>query len=161
MPQTLRFSSRMDAIQTPIVQVIGDLIRQTPGTISLGQGVVHYGPPPEALAAARAAVADPETHGYGDGNGNAELIEAIDEKLRRDNRIDPRGSRVMVTAGGNMAFVHAILAIREVSTESGGGAKVPGIAVVTAFVLVVVSIVSIFLGTVDLALSSLIQAILR
>jgi uncharacterized membrane protein len=37
-------------------------------------------------------------------------------------------------------FVHAILAIREVSTESGGGAKVPGIAVVTAFVLVVVSI---------------------
>jgi uncharacterized membrane protein len=37
-------------------------------------------------------------------------------------------------------FVHAILALREVSTESAGGAKVPGIAVVTAFVLVVLSI---------------------
>ena len=117
MPQALRLSSRMDAIQTPIVQVIGDLIRQTPGTISLGQGVVHYGPPPEALAAARAAVADPETHGYADGNGNADLIEAIDEKLRRDNGIDPRGSRVMVTAGGNMAFVHAILAITQPGDE--------------------------------------------
>ena len=37
-------------------------------------------------------------------------------------------------------FVHAILALREVSTETAGGAKVPGIAVVTAFVLVVLSI---------------------
>jgi aspartate/methionine/tyrosine aminotransferase len=101
----------MDAVQTPIVQVIGDIIRQTPGTISLGQGVVHYGPPPAALEAARAAVADPETHGYGDGNGNPDLVAALDAKLRRDNGIDPRGSRVMVTAGGNMAFVHAILAI--------------------------------------------------
>ena len=37
-------------------------------------------------------------------------------------------------------FVHAILALREVSTESAGGEKVPGLAVVTAFVLVEVSI---------------------
>jgi uncharacterized membrane protein len=38
-------------------------------------------------------------------------------------------------------FVHAILAIREVRTDSGGaGAQVPGIAVLTAFVLVIVSI---------------------
>ena len=35
----------MDAVQAPIVAVVGDLIRQVPGTISLGQGVVHYGPP--------------------------------------------------------------------------------------------------------------------
>ena len=38
-------------------------------------------------------------------------------------------------------FVHAILAIREVSTDSGAaGAKVPGVAVLTAFLLVIVSI---------------------
>jgi aspartate/methionine/tyrosine aminotransferase len=117
MATSLKLRSRMDAIQMPIVQVIGDLIRQTPGTISLGQGVVHYGPPAEAIAAARDAVSDPETHGYADGNGNADLIEAIDEKLRRDNGIDPRGSRVMVTAGGNMAFVHAILSITEPGDE--------------------------------------------
>jgi uncharacterized membrane protein len=36
-------------------------------------------------------------------------------------------------------FVHAILALREVSTESGGE-RVPGIAIATAFILVVVSI---------------------
>ena len=60
MPQTLKITSRMDAIQAPIIAVIGDIIRQTPGTISLGQGVVHYGPPPAALTAAAGAVAEPE-----------------------------------------------------------------------------------------------------
>src|ERR1700719_4564854 len=44
MQKTLGSLTRMDAIQAPIVAVIGDLIRQVPGTISLGQGVVHYGP---------------------------------------------------------------------------------------------------------------------
>ena len=48
----------MDAVQAPIIPVIGGLIRQTPGTISLGQGVVHYGPPPAALDAVRDALAD-------------------------------------------------------------------------------------------------------
>jgi aspartate/methionine/tyrosine aminotransferase len=118
MTQTLRHSSRMDGVQTPIVQVIGDLIRQVPGTISLGQGVVHYGPPQAALDAAREALSDPETHAYQDGNGNPELVAAIEAKLRRDNGIDvAHGSRVMVTAGGNMAFVHAILAVTATGDE--------------------------------------------
>jgi aspartate/methionine/tyrosine aminotransferase len=102
----------MDAIQAPIVPVIGDLIRQTPGTISLGQGVVHYGPPYAAVEVAREALSNPDTHAYQDGAGSRALIGAIEEKLRRDNGIDvARGSRVTVTAGANMAFVHAILAI--------------------------------------------------
>ena len=42
--------------------IVGDLIRQVPGTISLGQGVVHYGPPPAAIEAARAAPERPATH---------------------------------------------------------------------------------------------------
>jgi len=108
----------MDAIQAPIIAVIGDVIRQNPGTISLGQGVVHYGPPQAALDAARAALANDETHGYQDGVGIPELVAAIDAKLRRDNRIDRgNGLRVMVTAGGNMAFVHAILAITDPGDE--------------------------------------------
>jgi aspartate/methionine/tyrosine aminotransferase len=110
--QTVNIQSRMDGVQTPIVQVVGDLIRQVPGTISLGQGVVHYGPPPAAVNIAREAIANPDTHAYQDGNGNRALVGAIEHKLERDNGIDvARGSRVMVTAGGNMAFVHAILAI--------------------------------------------------
>jgi aspartate/methionine/tyrosine aminotransferase len=118
MTRALRLQSRMDAIQLPIVQVVGDLIRRTPGTISLGQGVVHYGPPPAAIEIARGALANPETHEYQDGAGNHALLGAIHDKLRRDNGIDlARGSAAMVTAGGNMAFVHAVLAITEPGDE--------------------------------------------
>jgi aspartate/methionine/tyrosine aminotransferase len=116
--QTVKSQTRMDAVQAPIVAVIGDLIRQVPGTISLGQGVVHYGPPLAALDAVRDALGDPETHTYQDGAGTPLLIEAIQHKLQRDNGIDVAlGSRVMVTAGGNMAFVHAILAITQPGDE--------------------------------------------
>jgi aspartate/methionine/tyrosine aminotransferase len=111
-------ASRMDAIQAPIVPIIGDLIRQSPGTISLGQGIVHYGPPPAAVEVAREALSNPDTHTYQDGAGSRALIGAIEEKLRRDNAIDvDRGSRVTITAGGNMAFVHAILAITSPGDE--------------------------------------------
>ena len=118
MSQTLNAHSRMDAVQAPIVAVIGELIRQVPGTISLGQGVVHYGPPPAAIEVARQALSNPETHCYQDGAGSHALVGAIEDKLHRDNGIDvERGSRVMVTAGGNMAFVHAILAITQPGDE--------------------------------------------
>src|SRR5215207_6511051 len=116
--QTVRLDTRMDGVQAPIVAVVGDLIRQVPGTISLGQGVVHYGPPPAAVDVAREALADPDTHSYQDGAGNRALIAAIEHKLRRDNGIDvSRGSRVMVTAGANMALVHAVLAITNPGDE--------------------------------------------
>ena len=108
----------MDAIQAPIVAVIGDLIRQVPGTISLGQGVVHYGPPPEAIHAIRSALEQPETHQYNDGHGIPALVRAIATKLAAENRIDVgRGSRIMVTAGANMAFMHAVLAITSPGDE--------------------------------------------
>jgi aspartate/methionine/tyrosine aminotransferase len=110
--QSTRPQTRMDGVQAPIVQVIGDIIRQVPGTISLGQGVVHYGPPMAAKDAVRAALASPATQEYQDGVGQPALVDAIERKLARDNGIDvARGCRVMVTAGGNMAFVHAVFAI--------------------------------------------------
>jgi aspartate/methionine/tyrosine aminotransferase len=110
----------MDAVQAPIVQVIGDLIRRTPGTISLGQGVVHYGPPPAALDAVRAALTDPATHEYENGSGLPALLERIALKLRDENGIDATrgsGTEIMVTAGANMAFMHAVLAITQPGDE--------------------------------------------
>jgi aspartate/methionine/tyrosine aminotransferase len=110
--QTVRFPTRMDAVQAPVVAVIGGLIRQVPGTISLGQGVVHYGPPQAAIDAVRGALTDASTHEYQDGAGLPALVEQLATKLSVENGIDVRrGSRVMVTAGANMAFVHAVLAI--------------------------------------------------
>jgi aspartate/methionine/tyrosine aminotransferase len=102
----------MDAVQAPIVPVIGAIIREVPGTISLGQGVVHYGPPSAAIDAVRGALTDASTHEYQDGAGLPALIGRLAAKLRAENGIDvARGVRIMVTAGANMAFVHAVLAI--------------------------------------------------
>jgi aspartate/methionine/tyrosine aminotransferase len=116
--QTVRVHTRMDGVQAPIVAVVGDLIRQVPGTISLGQGVVHFAPPPAAVDIAREAIGNPDTHTYQDGAGNRALLGAIEHKLQRDNGIDlARGSRIVVTAGGNMAFQHAVLAITSPGDE--------------------------------------------
>lgn len=118
MSQFSRQPSRMDAVQTPIIDVIGTLIRQTPGTISLGQGIVHYGPPPEALEAARVAAGDPASHRYHAGAGTPALLERLAEKLRQDNGIAVGDeTRVMVTAGSNMAFMHAVLAVTRPGDE--------------------------------------------
>jgi aspartate/methionine/tyrosine aminotransferase len=108
----------MDAVQSPIIPVIGALIRETPGTISLGQGVVHYGPPAEAMDAVHDALSTAVVHSYGDGSGYEPLVDAIGSKLRRENGIEVgRGSRIMVTAGANMAFMHAVLAITRPGDE--------------------------------------------
>ena len=46
-------SSRMARVQAPVIPMVGALVNDHPGTISLGQGMVSYGPPPEALDAMR------------------------------------------------------------------------------------------------------------
>ena len=108
----------MDDVQAPIVPIVGDLIRQVPGTISLGQGVVHYGPPRAAIDAARAAAERPATHQYHDGHGLPALVERLAHKLRTENGADVDvGRRLMVTAGANLAFMHAAIAVTEPGDE--------------------------------------------
>jgi aspartate/methionine/tyrosine aminotransferase len=111
MRDTVALGTRMDAVQAPIIPIFGRLIRAVPGTISLGQGVVHYGPPPEALRAVQDVLAVPSTHQYQDGAGLPGLVAAIAHKLAVENGTDVgRGAEVMVTAGANMAFMHAVMA---------------------------------------------------
>jgi aspartate/methionine/tyrosine aminotransferase len=113
-PPRVQASARMLAVQSPVIPIIGELIRSTPGTISLGQGIVSYGPPREALAAAAAFGGTLEDHRYGPVEGSPELVAAIGDKLQRENGIDiARARRVVVTAGGNMAFMNAVLAITD------------------------------------------------
>ena len=120
MIQTLRQAARMEAVQTPVIPVIADLIRSTPGTISLGQGIVSYGPPREAVDALAAFGGQIEDHRYGPVEGLPDLVAVIAEKLRRENGIavgPESASRVLVTAGGNMAFINAVLAIADPGDE--------------------------------------------
>src|SRR3954470_6204132 len=107
-------SQRLRAVSSPIIPVIADLIRAHPGTISLGQGVVHYGPPPQAFAALERFGADPALHKYQGVAGIPLLLERINAKLLTENRlVVGAGNRVMVTAGGNQAFLNAVLAIAD------------------------------------------------
>ena len=104
----------MSLVQTPVIPVVGRLIRDNPGTISLGQGVVHYPPPPQAMDAIAGFAADPENHKYRLVEGIPPLLERIREKLAADNGLDlTEGHRVVVTAGGNMAFINAVLAVTD------------------------------------------------
>ncbi len=111
-------SHRLRVTQAPIIPVIADLIRATPGTISLGQGVVGYGPPEAAWRQVGRFYANPANHKYQPVGGIPELVAAIQQKLAAENgvRIDA-GNRLMVTAGGNMAFMNVVLAIADPGDE--------------------------------------------
>jgi aspartate/methionine/tyrosine aminotransferase len=110
-------SLRMQSVQTPIIPLVGELIHSNPGTISLGQGVAYYGPPPQAVEAIQPFLANPENHKYKLVQGIPELLEAIERKLQVENDISLDGSRLVVTAGANMGFVNAVLAITDPGDE--------------------------------------------
>jgi aspartate/methionine/tyrosine aminotransferase len=118
--QTLKYhpSLRMQSVQAPIIPIIGDLIRNTPDTISLGQGVVYYGPPPAAMEKLLVFDQSIENYKYGPVEGIPELLSAFKTKLKTENNIDiDNGSRIIVTAGANMAFLNALLAITDPGDE--------------------------------------------
>ena len=110
-------SLRMQSVQSPIIPVVGELIRSNPGTISLGQGVAYYGPPPEAIEAIQTFLADPQNHKYKLVQGIPELLKTIEHKLEIENNINLDGSRIVVTAGANMGFMNAVLAITNPGDE--------------------------------------------
>jgi aspartate/methionine/tyrosine aminotransferase len=113
-----RFSHRMASVDVPVMPAIAALVRDNPGTISLGQGVVNYGPPADALAALPALMSDVGLNKYQAIIGHPALIEALTRKLADENNIHcGRDSVVMVTAGSNMAFLNCLLAVGDPGDE--------------------------------------------
>lgn len=109
---------RVAAVSPPIVPAIRRLIRAHPGTLSLAQGEAGFEPPPQALEAVRTGLTGANAHAYGPAAGEPVLLEALADKLQRENGIDPAaGSRLQVTAGANLAFLYALLAIVEPGEE--------------------------------------------
>ncbi len=111
---------RIQNVQAPVIPIVGQWTREHPGTISLGQGIVHYAPPPEVSAAVvEAAAHDPGLNRYADVAGRDGLIQLIATKLACDNRIDVTGqdATIVCTAGANMGFINAVLAIADVDDE--------------------------------------------
>ena len=111
-------SSRLQAVQSPVIPIVGALVRDHPGTISLGQGVVNYGPPSECEEAVSRFFATSLNHQYKLVDGIPELREVIAAKLENENQICPTaGNALVVTAGANMAFLNAVLAIADPGDE--------------------------------------------
>jgi len=108
----------MASVQTPIIPAVATLIKNNPGTISLGQGVVYYGPPDAALKQINNMATTPDCHTYGHVEGIPELLDLIEDKLSLENKIIiGNGNNIVVTAGANMAFLNAIFAITDPSDE--------------------------------------------
>ncbi|OKH30821.1 aspartate aminotransferase [Calothrix sp. HK-06] len=104
--------SRMETVQSPIIPIVGELIRNTPGTISLGQGVVSYPPPPEAIELLPKFLSEESNNLYKQVIGIPPLIAAIQAKLQSFNNIEINDDNcIVVTAGSNMGFVNAVLTI--------------------------------------------------
>lgn len=111
-------SKRLTAVQTPVIPIVSQWMAETPGTISLGQGMVAYGPPEAALEAARRFPQQDGEHRYGRVEGLPELSDLFEAKLLAENNIRVRPhSRVVITAGSNLAFMNAVLAIADPGDE--------------------------------------------
>lgn len=108
----------MQAVQAPIIPIVAQLIRDHPGTLSLGQGVVSYGPPPAVYQALERGMADPENHKYRPVTGLPELTQAFQRKLSVENGIRSFDRRsILVTAGSNLGFMNTILSIADPGDE--------------------------------------------
>ena len=114
----LSVSQRLQAVQAPVIPIVAGLIRDQPGTISLGQGVVNYPPPAAATDAICRFLAALDNHQYKLVDGIAPLRELLGQKLAVENGIVvSQDNALVVTAGGNMAFMNALLAITDPGDE--------------------------------------------
>src|SRR3954452_24490779 len=96
----LQESSRLREVQPPVIPIVGEMIRAHPGTISLGQGVVYYGPPTEAEHKIVEFLAEAENHKYKSVDGIPPLRERLAAKLRDEKGGGGGGARRRGGTGG-------------------------------------------------------------
>ena len=108
---------RMQQVQTPMIPVVGEWIAAHPGTISLGQGIVHYDPPADVRTAVQQAMPQPRIDRYCLVRGIDDFLEEIERKLTTENGLDLSQSSIVATAGSNMGFQNAVLAIADTDDE--------------------------------------------
>jgi len=111
-------SQRMRDVQSPIIPIIANLINKTPGTISLGQGVVYYTPPQSVFNKITRYDTSIDYHIYSAVEGIPELRSCILDKLEKENKVHLNGQqKIVVSAGANMAFMNAMMAITDPDDE--------------------------------------------
>lgn len=115
-------SSRTAAISLPPFDVLNTAAarRRAEGrpVITLGQGVPSFGPPPAAIEAVREALAAPATHLYCADAGLMSLREALAGQLLAYHGIDATPDDLIITAGGNQAFMLAAATLLDPGDEA-------------------------------------------
>ena len=117
---TATVPSRIRAIELPPFDPLNlraaELRAAGHDVISLGQALPFYGPPPSALAAARAALATPEVNIYSTDPGMPALRSALADRLRVFG-ITASADDIMITAGANHAFTLALTTLVDPGDE--------------------------------------------
>lgn len=82
--------------------------------INLGQAIPNFPPVPAAVAAARQALDEPDTHTYSPDAGILSLRQALSNTLAAQNGIqaDPE-NELLITTGANQAFLTALITLLE------------------------------------------------
>ena len=75
-------SYRIQKVQTPVIPLIAELIRENSETISFGQGVVSYPPPDQVKSELTQFNLNPENNKYQSLSGIPSLKEIIIQKLK-------------------------------------------------------------------------------
>jgi aromatic aminotransferase len=94
-----------------MVQEHSDKWNDRGGIFALSQGVVYWTPPQESLLDMQTALLaeNSNLHMYGPDEGLAELRDALEAKIARENRLTNHD--VMVTVGANQAYVNCVLTL--------------------------------------------------
>jgi aminotransferase len=116
---------RVSARATNLILPPFDVLNQKAATlraaghdvISLGQAVPGFGPPPAAVDAARRALDMAGTHRYSADAGILSLREALCEQLSAHRHIRASPEDVIITAGGNQAFMLAAMTLIDPGAE--------------------------------------------
>ncbi len=111
-------SRRMLAVSNPVIPDVAALIRDNPGTISLGQRVVHYKPPQKVFDEVSRFGSEVSHHHYQSATGLPALRDMLKDKLSRENSIVLHDDQeLVVTAGSNLGFYHAIMSVCDPGDE--------------------------------------------
>ena len=115
----LKDSIRIGNIQKPIIPLLAKWISESPGTISLAQGMVHYPPPSSSFDYLKDNLNNPTINKYNVIEGIPELSEQIATKLNSYNSISivEGVNKTFVSAGANMAFFNIIFSITNPDDE--------------------------------------------
>lgn len=118
MSQNIKSNSRCSAIRpAPIIKLLLE-VDMPNDVVSLGQGVPFFPPPKEVISVIQQASAQSEGYRYTQDVGRAEVLEAVVKKLKQENKITANPNRnIMMTAGGNQAFLNALLSITDCGDE--------------------------------------------